>query len=273
MLNNGSNSNNDNQEIDNVIFNSQYRQSISSFPSKRDMYNYIRNTKWIKHGQVIINEGKYGSPLNEQQRTLVEHAQFLESDKIIFIHLPKCAGSNIEKIMGNRCGYSFFGHCTIDDFSSIIPVDEYFKFTVVRNPWDRLVSAYFYLMKKKDRNGEHKVEWHKLGNPQCFRDFVIQIEHRQDKLTTHVKRYSHYLKSGCKWNYDFACRLESLDSDIEECIKLCPATKFLKEALSSKSNTTSHEHYSNYYDDRTRKIVEQIYSEDIEHFGYSFEMN
>ena len=69
--------------------------------------------------------------------------------KTLFIHVPKAGGTSIQQWLFNNCnGKSAKGtygkHCP---HSLIKEEKDWFSFGVVRNPWDRLVSAYFYEMK------------------------------------------------------------------------------------------------------------------------------
>ena len=93
---------------------------------------------------------------------------YCKSNKFIYVHLPKCAGtflkhfllSNIyqdyeeaPRLSGVR-DFDFYHkeHDTVGEFSleQIINKfnlnsESYFKFSVVRNPWDRVVSMYNFL--------------------------------------------------------------------------------------------------------------------------------
>lgn len=69
----------------------------------------------------------------------------LDNLKCIFVHIPKTAGISISRsIFGNLGG----GHTKIRDYELIFSAKDfnnYFKFTFVRNPWDRIFSAYRFL--------------------------------------------------------------------------------------------------------------------------------
>ena len=91
---------------------------------------------------------------------------FSESGCFIFVHIPKCAGTSIHSALSAHFhDYSFLGVASLaqrvyyeQDWLHHIPAarlkravlqaswSSYFKFTVVRNPWDRLVSLYHYFL-------------------------------------------------------------------------------------------------------------------------------
>ena len=72
----------------------------------------------------------------------------IEEHKTIFIHIPKNAGTAIETLFGNS---SFKiqppKHANIHEIKKTFPeiYDSYSTFTIIRNPYDKMVSWYFYL--------------------------------------------------------------------------------------------------------------------------------
>ena len=91
----------------------------------------------------------------------------------IFIHIPKTAGISVtQALFGNYAD----GHTTIKNYKKkFLPqtVEKYFKFTFVRNPYDRLYSAYNFL-KKGGMNAEDK-QWadSNISEYNDFEDFVF----------------------------------------------------------------------------------------------------
>lgn len=126
--------------------------------------------------------------------------------------------------------------------------NNYFKFGFVRNPYDRCVSAWKYDIEKGFANSEISLfNFVKNLNP----------NHINSKYLNQYK-----FIDGC----DFIGRFESLQEDFNI---VCDKIGVPRQELPYK-NKSNHKHYSEYYDDETREIVAQKYSQDIEYFGYKF---
>ena len=75
----------------------------------------------------------------------------------IFIHIPKCAGNAVQQSL---FGEIIFGHQTIRQYQLALPRNVYrnaWKFTVTRDPWERIVSAWRFL--KGGGFHEHDAEY------------------------------------------------------------------------------------------------------------------
>lgn len=183
--------------------------------------------------------------------------------RFIFIHINKTGGTSIAKAIGLPSRRHLFAQ----EIISIVGEERFrkcFKFCVVRNPWDRVVSHYHYRLKHNVTQLADKPisfkEWvlccyGPQKNPTYFNDpkwFVPQIEWITDKNGNVAT--------------DYIIRFESLERDF-----LRVAQKIgLKKEL-PHLNATSKAHYSRFYDDETREIVGNHFRADIERFNYSFE--
>ena len=95
--------------------------------------------------------------------------------KFIFIHIPKTAGMTIVNTLEPYRDeeQSKIGHWNQSSYANILSINEYYQFSFVRNPWDRLCSAFFFLQRgginKSDQKACEKLNLKKIS----FRDFVI----------------------------------------------------------------------------------------------------
>lgn len=118
----------------------------------------------------------------------------------------------------------------------------YYKFTFVRNSWDRIISAYNYSKK--------------FGNTKNLKAWIIDID------PNHKYGLQYDFVNGC----DFIGKFENLQEDYNT---VCDKIAIPRQQLPHK-NKGEHKHYTKCYDDETREIVAKRYAKDIEHFGYKF---
>jgi len=143
--------------------------------------------------------------------------------------------------------------------------EKLFTFTLVRNPWDRMVSFYHYRLKSK------------LLRPDMeFREFIIKLKTSRLGEKGTFNFYGHYFGSSdfvLDRNNNiivkFIGKYENRQKDIQYIANMIGSKELGKLAIQKARR--SKKHYSYYYDDETKIIVEQVYHKDIELFGYKFE--
>jgi len=195
--------------------------------------------------------------------------QYFLSKKSIFVHVPKTAGTSIWESCFNEKGA---GHTPYSWYQRIAPKQcrEYFTFSFVRNPWDRLVSAYHYLLERGPL--ERDSGWSDLVRSfNGFDDFVhnwMCLENIE-KHIHFVPQYRFLINRYGVIDLDYVGRFESIALDLDE-IK-CRIKGGGNEVSTTKvRNSSKRDEYRGYYTDETRKKVGKLYARDIELFGYSF---
>lgn len=193
--------------------------------------------------------------------------------KIVFIHIPKTGGSSIEKFlkiyghnnMGSNKIYDpliMFGkgsqHYSYEKIleNSEKDVSEYFSFCFVRNPWDRIVSEFFWRQK---HNG--------FREETSFRDFIYLIKESNIKFKPHfIDQKSFICGENDKILVDFVGRFENFQQDFEHVCK----KNDLKIERAPYKNKSERKHYKEYYDEETMQVVYDMYQNDIDFFNYKF---
>lgn len=206
-----------------------------------------------------------------------------KQDKPVFIHISKNAGTSI--IQSARRGIVVAGHRTAANWCAengrAAPL-----FAVIRNPFDRVVSEYFYRKRRYDA-GERNPHLANLHKP--FEEWVVAT-YRDGEFRTSA----FFKQAGIEFNernmigdvliwflpqkhwisdrdgtvlVDHLLRYEHLEADWARFSE----QHRIKRTLERRNASTRDGNYRRYYSARTREIIANYYHEDLTEFGYRFD--
>lgn len=192
----------------------------------------------------------------------------------LFIHVPKTAGNSIMWALGldpeNPADFVHGHNTRYEDyifFKNTVRYRDQFTFCFVRNPWDRVVSAYHYLQAGGLNEDDARDARQFVAPHTHFKQFVRRGRWKSGLLQQiHFRPQYEWCVSRRGALPDFVGRFENLQADFNhvcERIGIEPVTL-------PHSNKAKHAHYSKYYDRRTSAIVAKYYRKDIDYFGYTF---
>jgi hypothetical protein len=195
--------------------------------------------------------------------------------RFLFVHIPKTAGNSIQSVLrdyseeelvalrGEQDGIERFGlrnpkykikkHSTLAEYRAALGEMEFgnlYKFTCVRNPWDRMVSYYF-------TPTQNTSAWDRKK----FRKAIVKVLPVAKYLRLDKGRGDPFA------NVNYIMRFENLADDFRA---VCAALDISPAPL-PRYNRSHREHYSKYYDDELRELVGARFAAEIERFGYKFE--
>jgi hypothetical protein len=134
-------------------------------------------------------------------------------------------------------------------------------YVIVRNPFDKMVSNYFYTRKGS-------LVWNK--GTLSFRDFVAHVatEAQTAHWEAHTKTQSvDFITFEGEIVPHETIRFEQLEQDFDRMATKYELSTSLPVINKSRKDTGT---YRDYYDDETKGIVQSLFRDDIEYFGYDF---
>lgn len=218
-------------------------------------------------------------------------------DRFVFFHIPRCAGSTVhghleKHLKRNRKRHKIFWHkqekrgrevdtahltCRkqlVTWWGHFTNVDRdlssYYKFTFVRNPYDRCVSSYNWQWERK-----------RFPPEKPFSAFLEVMQANQDRWEE--RKYVHFFPGtlfthnhdGSQY-VDFIGKQENLHTDLAEVLRwyripqhdLQDKNVRMRAGAGRGQNTMDESRYLKHHTPRTIAIINELYKDDFKRFGY-----
>lgn len=187
------------------------------------------------------------------------------------MHIPKTGGASIGQLCMSR-GIAAIGHDTRNpNYISLALYKrnhpDIVSFAIVRNPWDRLVSAYHFLsgggLNPHDSADADRYVRRHAG----FNEFVSDAFRDKSILAQiHFRPQYEWISDEDAIIADYVGRFEELQHHVSAFLALAGLPDYKLQHL----NRARHRDYRQYYSRESIDIVRDIYSRDIELFGYEY---
>lgn len=194
------------------------------------------------------------------------YRSYLDKNKAIFIHVPKAAGTSVLDAMGKK-GQGNRDHLPWYVYHKANPIkfEQYFKFAFVRNPADRLYSAYNFLLKGWERKRSESGMAAFVAQFKCHNDFVVNGLPGSWLLGEPLFLPQSYflLNEHGSVMVDFLGRFESIDKDfatVAQRLGLNPNLPALNRSGSERPD----------WSEDAKQVIRFLYGYDMETFGYSW---
>ncbi|MDO6692470.1 sulfotransferase family 2 domain-containing protein [Aliiglaciecola sp. 3_MG-2023] len=149
----------------------------------------------------------------------------------------------------------------VEDKMGTKAFSSYYKFSFVRNPFDLIVSKYFYILQSKKHVSHKKVlnmsfldflKWHLSKKPPLQIDFLMN-QHRDRKLVDYIGRFENLTEDTSKIKKNLGLEVSN-------------GIEHRNPSLNRKSKN-----YQDYYDDESKSLVSNYFQLDLELLGYNYD--
>ncbi len=205
-----------------------------------------------------------------------------EKHKCIFIHIPKTAGTTVEKLiwpneearteeelwMGfvkdqhNKYHTGGLQHLMARYVREEVgdkKFNAFYKFSVVRNPWDKTVSQFRYMKQRPDLRSF--LGMHRFTSFKKYLKLIQKVDH-----VHWLPQVKFLFDLNGELLVDKVLSFENFESEIKEVLGR------LKLEIKSipHLNRSKRRDYKSYYSNVTKEMVEEFYKDDIKKFNYKF---
>jgi len=201
--------------------------------------------------------------------------------KFLFVHVPKTGGTSVARALKpwvvqppltkwNKLMSRFHlqrdpakvrlrVHGSLNDAYKALPrefADQLYTFAFVRNPWDRLVSEYSFVL-ARDNHPRH-------AEVAALPDFAAYLVYERERARGRSQSRMLAAPEG-RAPINFVGRFENLSADFAQA-----CAEIGVDAELPHLNKTKHRDFRDFYDTQSRDYVAQHWAEEIAEFGYDF---
>jgi hypothetical protein len=198
----------------------------------------------------------------------------------IFVHIPKTGGTSVEDVLWpgprteadlwqgtidryrNKYQTGGLQHLLARHIREEVGEDKFsaaYRFSFVRNPWDRTISQFLYMQQREDlrsfigmKENDSLARYLVLIRDQPHVQWTPQCDFLDDQF------------GNCL--VEFVGRFERLAEDAKAVFdRLGVSCENLPHRLKN-----SRTHYTDYYDQETKNQVARLFERDIDRFSYTF---
>jgi chondroitin 4-sulfotransferase 11 len=192
---------------------------------------------------------------------------------VAMVHVPRSAGTSLSTMLYG----TMLGHFTVQDLLSVSAADVLAlpRFTVVRNPWSRAVSAWSFA-----RNGGglmepglprvpiRQPELYRIPAFASFNSFVnewLAAKHLESLDVVFRQQSDYVLDQEGTLAFDHVGRFENLADTISWL-----SDRLGRDFALPHTNHGNAGGYRQHYTPQLRQLVAEIYAQDVELLGYDF---
>jgi len=144
-----------------------------------------------------------------------------------------------------------------------IMFEKMFKFTFVRNPYERFISGWSHIKKNKTFNNLIDDKLEDIEYMILNRQILSDISYNHVFLT----QYQHILDKNNINNMDFIGKIENLEDDLEIILNKIGIANIVHNK--KYINKGSYKFYKDYYTQSILDFVNEFFNDDFVNFGYT----
>lgn len=197
--------------------------------------------------------------------------------KFIFLHIPKTAGTSVEESLNSFHDYDYHDnpHAEMMLYYDDMSEEEYntfYKFTVIRNPFNLLYSTWSYYVKQNNINIEFNewIKWRFTEKLTKYSDTIDIYGDGNFRMTYYINKNPQtfwLINNDGDFILDHVICFENIEKDLQEVFDILGLGEMYLPHTNKNENTGKN--YMQFYNEESIEIVKKEFKIDLDLFGYN----
>lgn len=183
---------------------------------------------------------------------------------LLFVHIPKTGGTSIARSL--KISLRTGQHDSALKLRDYMPAEDWnskYKFTIIRNPWDFVVSWYHW--HRYNEKYDSFEEWIKKGLPVEPKPWFLE-----GAPNNPLDQENYFCDQDGAILVDYVGRFESLGQSFEHVKKTTGKVPGTTKLLHVQQTRGPRPHYKTFYNQETQQIVGDRFKDFCERFEYKY---